>query len=143
VRQRAGLAEKGENPHLLVMSATPIPRSLGFVLYGDLDISVIDELPPGRQPIDTFLVGRRCGRGFTPYQKTRRTRTAAYFVCPVIEKSDVEGRRDADSFARTLAGEVFGSFRVGLLHGRLKGDKKEEIMRGFAEGKIDILVSTP
>ena len=143
VAQRAALAEKGDDPHLLVMSATPIPRTLALILYGDLDLSVIDELPPGRQSIDTFLVGedkrarinafirRQVGEGHQ-----------VYIVCPAVEEGEDESLRSAEAWAETLQMAVFPDLRVALLHGRMKAAQKEQTMAAFARGEYDILVAT-
>ena len=135
VGQRAALAAKGRSPHLLVMSATPIPRTLALIAYGDLDISVVDELPPGRQTIDTFLVGERlrhqCAEG-----------GQAYIVCPAIEEGELESLKSAEVWAQTLQSAVFPDLRVGLLHGRMKGAEKDAVMSAFARHELDILVST-
>ncbi|MBE6757978.1 MAG: ATP-dependent DNA helicase RecG [Ruminococcaceae bacterium] len=144
VAQRARLAEKGENPHLLVMSATPIPRTLALIIYGDLDVSVLDELPPGRQPIATFAVdsGKRA-RAYGYVKKHLDEGHQAYVVCPLVE----EGEDGSDLAAATelveeLRGGVLAGYRVALLHGRMKGAEKEAVMAAFSQGEVDVLVST-
>ena len=143
VAQRAALAEKGENPHLLVMSATPIPRTLALILYGDLDISVMDELPPGRQTIDTFLVGEPMRARINAFiRKQVAEGHQCYIVCPAIEEGESESLRSAEAWAETLQSTVFPDLRVALLHGRMKGTEKETVMARFARHEADILVST-
>ena len=149
VEQRAALAAKGEKkirPHVLVMSATPIPRTLALIIYGDLDVSVIDQLPPGRLPVKTVLVGeskRQRMYGFVREQI--RQGRQAYIVCPAIE-TDPESA-DADlkrvvEYAEGLQKQVFPDLRVGLVHGRMKAKDKEAAMAAFARGETHILVST-
>lgn len=143
VAQRAKLLKKGELPHLLIMSATPIPRTLALILYGDLDVSVIDELPPGREPVDTFLVDERYRarlNGFIRKQADEGHQT--FIVCPAIEEGEDESFKAAEVWAQTLKDVVFPNLRVALLHGRMKGSEKEAVMAEFADGKYDILVST-
>ena len=143
VAQRAALSGKGDNPHLLVMSATPIPRTLALILYGDLDLSVLDELPPGRQTIDTFLVGESMrGRINAFVRKQVAEGHQCYIVCPAIEESELESLKSAELWAETLQQTVFPDLRVALLHGRMSGQEKDEIMRRFAAGEADILVAT-
>ena len=143
VAQRAALAEKGDDPHLLVMSATPIPRTLALILYGDLDLSVIDELPPGRQSIDTFLVGEdKRGRINAFIRKQVAEGHQVYIVCPAIEEGEDESLRSAEAWAETLQMAVFPDLRVALLHGKMKAAQKEETMTAFARGEYDILVAT-
>lgn len=143
VAQRAALAEKGDDPHLLVMSATPIPRTLALILYGDLDLSVIDELPPGRQSIDTFLVGEDKRARINAFiRKQVAEGHQVYIVCPAIEEGEDESLRSAEAWAETLQMAVFPDLRVALLHGRMKAAQKEETMAAFARGEADILVAT-
>lgn len=144
VRQRNALLQKGEHPHMLVMSATPIPRSLALVLYGDLDVSVIDELPPGRQKIDTFLVGESMRARINAFvRKQAALGGQCYIVCPAIEESEGgEALKSAELWAQTLQQAVFPDLRVALLHGRMKGAEKDAIMRAFAAHEADILVAT-
>ena len=143
VRQRGALRSKGYNPHMLVMSATPIPRSLALTLYGDLDLAVIDEMPPGRQPIQT--------KWFAPAERERAYRFVrsqigkghqAYVICPLVEESDkVEAKSAVEEHAR-LQKEIFPDLNLGLLHGRMKADEKDAVMRAFRDGQTHILVST-
>ncbi len=144
VAQRARLAEKGENPHLLVMSATPIPRTLALIIYGDLDVSVLDELPPGRRPIATFAVNSsKRERAYGYVKKHLDEGRQAYIVCPLVE----EGEEGSDLAAATetvdtLQNGALAGYRVALLHGRMKGAEKEAVMTAFARGEVDVLVST-
>ena len=143
VAQRARLLEKGEHPHLLLMSATPIPRTLALMMYGDLEVSVIDELPPGRQPVETFLVNesyRARLNGFIRRQAEEGHQ--CFIVCPAIEESETEDLKAAEQWAQTLKQCVFPQLRVALLHGKMKGTEKEEVMGRFAAGEFDLLVST-
>ena len=143
VAQRAALLAKGERPHLLIMSATPIPRTLALILYGDLDVSVIDELPPGRQPVETFLVDERYRarlNGFIRKQAQEGHQT--FIVCPAIEEGEIESLKAAEQWAQTLKSTVFPNLRVALLHGKMKGTEKEAVMEAFAAREYDILVST-
>ena len=143
VAQRAALAEKGEDPHILVMSATPIPRTLAMILYGDLDISVIDELPPGRQTVETFLVGESMrGRINNFIRKQAEQGHQTFIVCPAIEEGETETLRSAEVWAETLQKAVFPDLRVALVHGRMKSAQKDEVMHAFAAGSYDILVAT-
>ena len=144
VMQRASLRHKSETPHLLVMSATPIPRSLALTLYGDLDLSVLDEQPPGRQPIRT--------RNVTPdrrrdaYEFVRRQvglGRQAFVVCPLIEESEAMQTRAATTEFHRLSTEVFSDLSLGLLHGRMPLREKEDVMGRFQRGELDVLVSTP
>ena len=143
VSQRAALSAKGSNPHLLVMSATPIPRTLALIAYGDLEVSVIRELPPGRLPVKTFLVGedkRQRMNGFL------RSECAAghqvYIVCPAVEEGEDESLKSAEVWAQTLGQAVFPDLRVGLLHGRMKSAEKESVLGAFSRHELDILVAT-
>jgi ATP-dependent DNA helicase RecG len=143
VRQRATLRQKGYNPHLLVMTATPIPRSLELTVWGHLDVSVIDEMPPGRQPITTRLIlpaERERAYNFLRHQieKSRQ----AFIICPLVEESDkIEAKAAVEEYER-LQKYVFPDLRLGLLHGRMKGEEKEKTMAQFVQGELDILVST-
>ena len=144
VNQRTALAKKGLNPHTLVMSATPIPRTLGLIIYGDLDISIIDELPKGRQPIETYCVGTDYRERLYKFIKKHIDEgRQAYVICPLVE----EGETDTDlipaqEYAEYLQKKVFLSYNVGLLHGKMKPKQKDEVMREFANGNIQILVAT-
>ena len=142
VRQRALLAQKGRAAHKLVMSATPIPRTLAMMIYGDLDISVLNELPKGRQPVDTYAVtGKLRERAFNYVKKHLEQGRQGYVVCPMIEESDL-ALQDVQTYAKKLKEGVLQDYRVGLLHGKLASDKKEKIMADFKAHKIDILVPT-
>jgi len=143
VLQRAALREKGENPDVLVMTATPIPRTLTMTLYGDLDLSIIDELPPGRRPVKTHR--KRAHQRAQVYEAVRKLiqqGQQAYVVCPLITESEKLQVKAAEELAKHLQEEVFPELRVGLLHGQMKPMEKEEIMERFRAGEIDILVST-
>ena len=143
VAQRAALAEKGDDPHLLVMSATPIPRTLALILYGDLELSVLDELPPGRQPIDTFLVGEdKRARVNAFIRKQVAAGHQVYVVCPAIEEGEDDSLRSAEVWAETLQMTVFPDLRVALLHGKMRPAQKEQIMGSFVQGAYDVLVAT-
>lgn len=142
VEQRAKLAAKGNNPHMLIMSATPIPRTLALILYGDLDISVIDELPPGRKPVKTYAVGEKMRRRvFAFLEKNVNAGMQAYVVCPLIEETEKSDLQNAEMLAQKLQ-EIFPKFKIGLMHGRMKSKLKEEIMDEFVRGDMQILVST-
>jgi ATP-dependent DNA helicase RecG len=145
VQQRAILREKGNNPHLLVMTATPIPRSLALTIYGDLDLSVMDEMPAGRQPIETFILSPlERNRGHQFIIKHAREGHQAFIIYPLVESNDEENNQNkaaVDEFEK-LQSEVFSNFRLGLLHGRMKPSEKDEVMHSFNRGEIDILIST-
>lgn len=142
VAQRAALASKGDNPHLLVMSATPIPRTLALMIYGDLDLSVLDELPPGRQKIETYAIdSSKRIRAFRYMQKHIDQGLQCYIICPTIE----EGENDmaaVTQYAEKLRTEWMPGCHIGMLHGRMKAKEKEAVMADFAAGQIDVLVST-
>jgi ATP-dependent DNA helicase RecG len=143
VAQRGALYAKGDAPHLLVMSATPIPRTLALLAYGDLNVSILDELPPGRQKIDTFLIGedkRERLHGFV--RRQCQAGHQVYIVCPAVEESDLESLKSAEVWAQTLQSAVFPELRVGLLHGKLKGAEKDAVMTAFSRHELDILVAT-
>jgi ATP-dependent DNA helicase RecG len=143
VMQRAQLRDRGLNPDVLVMTATPIPRSLAMTVYGDLDVSIIDELPPGRTPIKTQVFGEE-GRQEVKKLIARELRAGrqVYVVYPLVEESEKMDLRDATRRYEYLRDRVFPRFSVGLLHGRMKPEEKEEVMRGFISGETKILVST-
>jgi len=142
VNQRATLAEKGENPHKLVMSATPIPRTLALMIYGDLDISVLNELPKGRQPIETYAVtGKLRERAFGFIKEQLLQGRQAYIVCPMIDENENE-LQAVSVYAEKLQNGDFKEFKIGLLHGKLLASQKENIMAEFKAGNIDLLVST-
>lgn len=143
VKQRSALTDKGLNPHLLVMSATPIPRTLSHVIYGDLDVSIIDELPPGRQKIDTFYVKsalRDRAYGFVSKQLQKGNR--AYIVCPMAEDSETLDVKNVIAHTKMISEKYFKDYRVSYIHGKMKAKEKDEIMNGFCRGDIDVLVST-
>jgi ATP-dependent DNA helicase RecG len=143
VRQRSYLASKGGAPDVLVMTATPIPRSLALILYGDMDISVIDRMPPGRKRVETYVVGERArDRAYGFVLKQIKEGRQAYVVCPLIEESDSIDAVSAEEVYRDIIGKFFKGYRVALVHGRISGQDKERIMKDFRDGKIDILVST-
>ncbi len=145
VGQRAALAAKGRHPHTLVMSATPIPRTLALILYGDLDVSVIDQLPPGRRPIATYAVpGSYHPRVYRFIRKLAAEGRQAYVVCPIVEENDQlpDERKAATAYARMLQTEVFPDLRVACVHGKMKPREKDRVMAAFAAHEADILVST-
>lgn len=143
VRQRAKISAKGENPHLLVMTATPIPRTLTLVLYGDLDVSVIDELPPNRKPIDTYAVDESYRqRIYNFIRKNVAQGRQAYIVCPLVEDSEEISAESAEGLAERIRDNELKGLRVGLIHGKMKAADKEEVMREFVKGDLDVLVST-
>jgi len=142
VRQRSTLTEKGENVHTLVMTATPIPRTLALILYGDLDISIIDELPPGRQKIDTSAVDSRYHQRIYAFiQKHVKEGRQAYVICPMIEENEKLEVQNVLDYTEELTKEL-PECRVACVHGKMKAKEKQEIMDGFAAGNIDVLVST-
>ena len=143
VMQRLGLVQKGVHPDVLVMTATPIPRTLAMTLYGDLDVSVIDELPPGRKPIMTkHDTDDRIEQVYSFLKKQIDEGRQAYVVYPVIEESETQAMKAAQKMYEHLSQEVFPQLSVGLMHGRLGSDEKEAVMQRFKEGQIQILVST-
>ena len=142
VRQRSTLAEKGENVHTLVMTATPIPRTLALILYGDLDISIIDELPPGRQKIDTLAVDSRYhSRIYAFIQKHVAAGRQAYVICPMIEENEKLEVQSVLTYTEELEQEL-PDCRVACVHGKMKAREKQAVMDSFAAGHIDVLVST-
>ena len=145
VAQRDALAKKSVNPHRLVMSATPIPRTLALMIYGELDISLLGELPKGRLKIETYAVtGKLRERAYGFVKKQLQAGNQAYIVCPAIEDSETgtQELKSVKSYAKTLGEGAFKGYRIEVLHGQLPADKKEKIMRDFKDGKTDILVST-
>ncbi len=143
VRQRSKLSEKGNNPDVLVMTATPIPRTLALILYGDLDISIIDELPPGRQKIDTFALPKDKRKKAYDFVRSQvEMGRQVYVVCPLVEESEVIQAKAATELLEELKIKYFKDLRIDLLHGKMKSNEKEETMRNFKNGEIDILVST-
>ena len=144
VRQRGKLSDKANNPDVLVMTATPIPRTLALILYGDLDISIIDELPPGRQPIDTIAVTK--DKRDKAYNSLVRSEVEkgrqVYIVCPLVEESESIEAKAAVELVDELKAEYFSDLKVGLLHGKMKSSEKDSIMKSFKNKELDILVST-
>ena len=143
VKQRAALSQKGTNPDVIVMTATPIPRTLALILYGDLDISIIDELPPGRKEIETYAVGTDMIERVNNFVKKQiEEGRQAYIVCPLIEESETLTINAAEELYNNLKENVFKDLNIGLLHGKMKAKEKDEIMDDFKNQKLDILVST-
>lgn len=143
VLQRAALRDKGIMPHVLVMTATPIPRTLTLTLYGELDVSIIDELPPGRKPVRThWKTPEERLKVYAGVRKLVEQGRQAYVICPLIDESDKLQVRAAEQMAEHLQNDVFPDLRVGLLHGRMKPAEKEAVMDAFRAGELDILVST-
>ena len=143
VGQRSRLSAKGEAPHLLVMSATPIPRTLALLMYGDLDVSILDELPPGREPVDTFLVGESYRARINAFiRKQVAEGHQCFVVCPAVEENDSLDIKSATVWAETLQQTVFPDLRIALLHGQMKGIEKEAAMAAFARQEADVLVAT-
>jgi ATP-dependent DNA helicase RecG len=142
VKQRAVLSSKS-NPDILVMTATPIPRTLALILYGDLDISVIDELPPNRKPVETYAVGENMRQRIYRFiRKKVQEGRQAYIICPLVEESEEIEAEAAMTLARKLEKEDLNGLSIGLIHGKMKYNEKESIMREFSNGKIQVLVST-
>lgn len=142
VSQRSKLLAKGNNPHLLVMSATPIPRTLGLIIYGDLDISIINELPPGRQEIETLLInGEKRQRAFNFIKNEIEKGRQAYIVCPLVEEGEMD-LASAEEYAAELMLNYFNDIPIGILHGKMKASDKDKIMSDFANNNIKILVAT-
>ena len=143
VAQRSKLSAKGEDPHLLVMSATPIPRTLALLMYGDLDVSILDELPPGREPVETFLVGESYRARINAFiRKQVAEGHQCFVVCPAVEENQELGVKAASAWAETLQQTVFPDLRIALLHGQMKGAEKEAAMAAFARGEADVMVAT-
>ena len=143
VRQRSTIASKGRNPDVLVMTATPIPRTLALILYGDLDISIIDELPPNRKKIDTFAVRKSMEERVNNFIKKQIDEgRQAYIVCPLVEESEEIEAKSVLELAEKYKNEIFKEYRVEYLHGKMKPKEKDEIMQRFKDGEIDILIST-
>ena len=143
VRQRSTIASKGKNPDVLVMTATPIPRTLALILYGDLDISIIDELPPNRKKIDTFAVRKSMEERVNNFIKKQIDEgRQAYIVCPLVEESEEIEAKSVLELAEKYKNEIFKEYRVEYLHGKMKPKEKDEIMQRFKDGEIDILIST-
>ena len=143
VRQRSIIAEKGKNPDVIVMTATPIPRTLALILYGDLDISIIDELPPNRKKIETYAVTRRLEDRVNNFIKKQiEEGRQAYVVCPLVEDNEEINAKSVQTLAEKYKTEIFPEFRVEILHGKMRPKEKDEIMEKFKQREIQILVST-
>ena len=145
VEQRSALSAKGDSPHVLVMSATPIPRTLALIIYGDLDISVLDELPPGRQTVDTFAVGEDMRLRIENFvRRLVAEGRQVFWVCPMIEENEdlPPNLKSAEALAAELQEKVFPDLRIGCIHGRSRAKEKDCLMAGFSRGEYDILVST-
>ena len=145
VRQRASLSEKSNHPHTLVMSATPIPRTLALMIYGDLDVSSIDELPPNRQPVKTYVISSKIKERAYNFLKDHLDRgLQGYIVCPLVEAMETTpaNLQNAEEYADKLARGPFQNYRVGVLHGKMRAKDREAIMQQFASGEIQLLVST-
>ena len=143
VKQRTKIVEKGQNPDVLVMTATPIPRTLALILYGDLDISIIDELPPNRKKIDTFAVTTGMEERVNNFiRKQVDEGRQAYIVCPLVEENEELNLKSVTELAEKYKNEVLKEYKVEYLHGKMKNKEKDEIMEKFKNGEIDILIST-
>ncbi len=144
VTQRSALRQKGFSPHVLVMTATPIPRTLALTLYGDLDLSVIDQLPPGRQVVKTkWLKPEQRDSAYAFIRRQAASGRQAFIICPLVEESEIIQAKAAVAEYQRLSEDVFPELRLGLLHGRMSADEKDKVMRRFRSGELDILVSTP
>ena len=143
VEQRSKLIAKGENPHILVMSATPIPRTLALMIFGDLDLSVLNEMPPGRQKIDTFMIdSSKRNRAYNFLKKQIDNGQQCYIVCPLVEQNEETDLISAEEYDKALDKTVLNGYRKAILHGKMKGSEKERIMREFSDGNIDIIIAT-
>ena len=143
VKQRTKIAEKGQNPDVLVMTATPIPRTLALILYGDLDISIIDELPPNRKKIETFAVQKNMTERVNNFiEKQVQEGRQAYMVCPLVEENEELDLKSVEKLYETYKTEIFPQYRVEYIHGKMKQKDKDSIMERFKKGDIDILIST-
>lgn len=143
VAQRAALTSKGNHPHMLVMSATPIPRTLAMIIYGDLDLSVLDELPPGRLPVKTYAVrSDKRKRVYNFIRSFIEQGRQAYIVCPMIDEDESGDLAAAQQYFESLSEKEFPEYRLGLLHGKMKPAEKEAVMTAFSQNKIQILIST-
>ena len=143
VRQRGAITKKGENPDVLVMTATPIPRTLALILYGDLDISIIDELPPNRKKIDTFAVTKSMEQRVNAFIKKQiEEGRQVYVVCPLVEETEEINAKAVLELAEKYKKEIFSEYRVEYLHGKMRPKEKDLIMQEFKDGNIDILIST-
>ena len=143
VKQRTRIVEKGQNPDVLVMTATPIPRTLALILYGDLDISIIDELPPNRKKIDTLAVRKNMTERINNFIKEQiKEGRQAYIVCPLVEENEESDLKSVEKLYETYKNEIFPDYQVEYIHGKMKQKDKDQIMQNFKEGKIDVLIST-
>ena len=143
VKQRATLTEKGKNVHTLVMTATPIPRTLSLILYGDLDVSVIDELPPGRKEVQTFAVGENMRARVNKFIASKIAEgRQVYIVCPLVEESELMTAKAAVEYAESLKTGYFKNYNIDVIHGKMKAKEKDAVMEKFSKGETDILVST-
>lgn len=143
VKQRSTIAQKGENPDVLVMTATPIPRTLALILYGDLDISIIDELPPNRKKIDTFAVNKGMTERVNHFiEEQIKQGRQAYVVCPLVEENEELDLKSVEKIYEIYKTEVFSQYKVEYIHGKMKQKDKDDIMQRFKSGNIDILIST-
>ncbi len=143
VKQRTKIAEKGENPDVLVMTATPIPRTLALILYGDLDISIIDELPPNRKKVETFAVNKNMTERVNNFiEKQIQEGRQAYIVCPLVEENEELDLKSVEKLYETYKKEIFPQYKVEYIHGKMKTKEKDDIMEKFKKGEIDILIST-
>ena len=143
VRQRATISQKGKNPDVLVMTATPIPRTLALILYGDLDISIIDELPPNRKKIDTYAVTKSMEERINNFIKKQIDEgRQVYVVCPLVEETEEIDAKAVLELTEKYKNEIFKNYRVEYLHGKMRPKEKDAIMQEFKEGNIDILIST-
>lgn len=143
VKQRTRIVEKGQNPDVLVMTATPIPRTLALILYGDLDISIIDELPPNRKKVETFAVSKKLEERVNNFIREQiKDGRQAYIVCPLVEENEEMDLKSVEKLYEKYKKEVFPDYRVEYMHGKMKQKEKDEIMSTFKSGKIDVLIST-
>ena len=143
VKQRTRIVEKGQNPDVLVMTATPIPRTLALILYGDLDISIIDELPPNRKKVDTFAVSKKMEDRINNFIREQiKEGRQAYVVCPLVEENEEMDLKSVEKLYEKYKKEVFPDYRVEYIHGKMKPKEKDEIMTKFKAGGIDVLIST-
>ena len=143
VKQRTRIVEKGQNPDVLVMTATPIPRTLALILYGDLDISIIDELPPNRKKVDTFAVSKKMEDRINNFMREQiKEGRQAYIVCPLVEENEELDLKSVEKLYEKYKKEIFPDYRVEYIHGKMKPKEKDEIMAKFKAGEIDVLIST-
>lgn len=143
VKQRTKIAQKGKNPDVLVMTATPIPRTLALILYGDLDISIIDELPPNRKEIDTFAVNKQMTDRVNAFiRKQIEEGRQAYIVCPLVEENENLDLKSVEKLYETYSKEVFPDYKLEFIHGKMRQKEKDDIMKKFKSKQIDILIST-